>query len=232
MEDRKRRIAIFDIDGTIFRSSLLIELVDALIQAEIFPASARRLYAKSFRVWLDRKGSYENYINDVVRAFLKYIKGVGYKDFYRVASQVILFHKNRVYRYTRDLVADLKKRHYYLVAISNSPIEIVEAFAKKELGFDDVYGRKYEVDSRGKFTGRIENIGLMLDKAAALEDLVARSGLSLEDSMGVGDSEADIAFLEKVKHPICFNPNRELYEHAKISGWKIVVERKDVIYFV
>jgi phosphoserine phosphatase len=33
-----------------------------------------------------------------------------------------------------------------------------------------------------------------------------------------------------VETPICFNPNKKLYEYAKRSGWKIVVERKDVIY--
>jgi len=30
-QKRKRRVAVFDIDGTLFRSSLLIELVEALI---------------------------------------------------------------------------------------------------------------------------------------------------------------------------------------------------------
>ncbi|MFH1671614.1 MAG: HAD-IB family hydrolase, partial [Candidatus Portnoybacteria bacterium] len=52
----------------------------------------------------------------------------------------------------------------------------------------------------------------------------------LTDSVGVGDSESDIAFLELVKKPICFNPNSRLYHHAKSAKWKIVVERKDVIY--
>lgn len=232
MLDHKSRVAIFDIDGTIFRSSLLIELIEALIQSAIFPLSAQKIYEETFRLWLDRKGSYEDYINDVVKSFIINIKGVHYDDFIKISDKVIDFHKNRVYRYTRDLVIDLKKRNYYLIAISNSPIETVEAFTRSGLGFDKVYGRKYEVDSSGKFTGNVQNIDLMADKAHALDDALRVEGLSLEDSLGVGDSEADIAFLEKVKHPICFNPNNELYKHAKISNWKIVVERKDVIYFI
>jgi len=32
-----RKIAVFDIDGTIFRSSLLIECVEAMISAGLFP---------------------------------------------------------------------------------------------------------------------------------------------------------------------------------------------------
>jgi len=30
--------------------------------------------------------------------------------------------------------------------------------------------------------------------------------------------------------PIAFNPNRKLAEHARKKDWRIVVERKDVIY--
>jgi hypothetical protein len=33
----KRRVAVFDVDGTIFRSSLLIQLVEKLIEKRAFP---------------------------------------------------------------------------------------------------------------------------------------------------------------------------------------------------
>jgi phosphoserine phosphatase len=48
--------------------------------------------------------------------------------------------------------------------------------------------------------------------------------------VGVGDTESDISFLELVEKPICFNPNKRLYTYAKRNDWKVVVERKDVIY--
>jgi phosphoserine phosphatase len=60
--------------------------------------------------------------------------------------------------------------------------------------------------------------------------VLAKHKLTLKGSVGVGDSEGDISFLEQVENPICFNPNRILYRHALLSGWKVVVERKDVIY--
>ena len=59
---------------------------------------------------------------------------------------------------------------------------------------------------------------------------VEREGLTLKDSIGVGDSEADIPFLKLVDHPICFNPNKKLQLVAKKKKWKVVVERKDVVY--
>jgi phosphoserine phosphatase len=40
----------------------------------------------------------------------------------------------------------------------------------------------------------------------------------------------DYAILKHVQNPIVFNPARELFEKSKEHGWKIVVERKNVIY--
>src|SRR6185436_10782656 len=148
----KQKVAIFDIDGTIFRSSLLIEVVRALIENKLFPQKARFVYEKSYQDWLDRKGSYDTYIGDVVKAFEGHIKDLAHEDFLRMVKQVIAFHKNRTYVYTRNLIADLKKKGYFILAISHSPKELLDEFCA-QWGFDKVYGRIYEVGSDGKFTG-------------------------------------------------------------------------------
>lgn len=225
----KKRVAIFDVDGTIFRSSLLIEVVLALIEGKLFPQKARFVYEKSYREWLDRKGSYEAYIADVVRAFEGNIKNVAHVDFIRVVKQVIAFHKNRTYVYTRDLIKKLKQKNYFILAISHSPKELLDEFCA-QWGFDKVYGRIYEVGKDGKFTGETLYKEEISDKAKILKRFIEKEGLSLQDSFGVGDSESDIKFLTFVDNPICFNPNRKLYGHAVKHKWKIVVERKDVIY--
>lgn len=225
----KKKVAIFDIDGTIFRSSLLIEVVEGLIHEGVFPAKARAIYAKSLQNWINRKGDYEDYIMDVVKAFMRHIKGVRHADFMKIADRVIAFHQNRVYTYTRDLIRDLKKRGYYLLAISQSPMELVQGFGKK-MGFDKMYGRVYEVGSNKKFTGNILYLNLIADKAKVLHRAVEKESLTLKDSVGVGDTEGDISFLSLVENPICFNPNRKLYTHAKKQHWDVVVERKDMIY--
>lgn len=224
-----KKVAIFDIDGTLFRSSLLIEITDALIQEGVFPAIARENYASAYKNWLERRDAYEEYIEAVVKSFLQNIKGVRQKDFIKIAKKVIAFHQNRVYRYTRDLVQELKNKNYYLLAISHSPLEIVAEFCKN-FGFNKVYGLVYEVNKDGKFTGKVLYLDIISDKSKILKRAVEKENLILKDSVGVGDTESDIAFLKMVEKPICFNPNQKLYKYAKNKGWKIVMERKDVIY--
>lgn len=225
----KKKVAIFDIDGTIFRSSLLIEITESLIEKGIFPLSVRDVYAKSYQNWLNRKDSYEKYIGDVVKAFEKNIKGVNHAEFFSASKDVVDFHKSRVYRYTRDLVEDLKKKRYFLLAISHSPKELVDDFCYN-WGFDKVYGRVYEVGKSGKFTGHTLYADIINDKAKILQRAVEKEQLTLVESVGAGDTESDIAFLKLVTNPICFNPNTELYRYAKSKKWKIVVERKDMVY--
>lgn len=226
---RKRKIAIFDIDGTIFRSSLTIELVDALIQEKIFPADAAEEYAAVYRQWLDRKDSYEKYVHAVVKVYNKHIVGKSHQKVMSVARRAASFHRNRVYRYTRDLIRELKRRKFVLIAISHSSAVIVQEFAR-HLGFDRIYGRLFEIDARGRYTGQHLFLELIDDKAKLLEHLVEKKKWTLTGSVGVGDTESDISFLGMVDKPICFNPNRKLYEHARRQGWRVVVERKDVIY--
>jgi HAD superfamily hydrolase (TIGR01490 family) len=226
----KQKLAIFDIDGTIFRSSLLIELVEALIHEGVFERDAALIYQRAHKQWLDRKGSYEDYISSVVRAFVGNLKGVRYCDFLRVSNKVIALHKDRAYRFTRDLAKDLKRRGYYLVAVSHSPKGIVEPFAK-HLGFHKVYGIIYELDgAKERFNGKLLYEDLILDKAKIVRRVLEKEPVTLRGSVGVGDTESDIPFLKLVDRPICFNPNRKLLATAKRHGWKVVVERKDVIY--
>lgn len=221
--------AVFDVDGTIFRSSLLIEVVQELIRAGIFPKDARAVFEDAHRRWLDREGDYATYISRVVDAFMVHIKGVHYGDFMDVARNTVASQQKRTYRYTRDLLKTLKKDGYFLLAISHSPKAILDLFCPA-LGFDKVYGMFYSIGPHDKFTGEIEEKSLILNKAAILKRAIEKEKLAHPGSIGVGDTESDISFLDIVERPICFNPNSKLYQVAKVREWDIVVERKDVIY--
>ncbi len=225
----KRKVAVFDVDGTIFRSSLLIDVVDQLIRDGVFPEEAQAVFAKQHEKWLDREGDYQAYIDAVVAAFRAHIAGVHYSALADAAKRVVAAHWKRTYRYPRALIQDLKDRGYYLLAISHSPKTVLDKFTPR-LGFDKVYGLMYETDAEGRFTGDVMNEDLALDKANLVRRAVDKESLMLTNSVGVGDTEGDIPMLEIVARPICFNPNSGLYAHAKKQGWKVIVERKDVIY--
>jgi HAD superfamily phosphoserine phosphatase-like hydrolase len=226
---KKKRIAVFDIDGTIFRSSLMRELLEAFITFGIFPYRAHEHYIHTYVQWLDRKGSYSVYQQAIIRAFQRYIKGIHQNMVREVSSHVLDFHRYRVYHHTKNLVRDLKKKGFYLIAISGSPEDAVTPFAKN-MGFDEVHGRIFATNKLGQFTGKISNQKQIGNKNVILKKILADNpALTLEGSVGVGDTDLDISFLKLVERPIAFNPNKKLYLHAKKNNWEIVVERKDMI---
>jgi HAD superfamily hydrolase (TIGR01490 family) len=226
----QKRVAFFDVDGTIFRSSLLIELVEQFLNEGVFEKEAEDIYADSYRAWQNREGSYEDYIYDVIEAFVTHIKGVHYGVLADIGRRVVAIQSKRVYRYTRDLITELKKEGYVLVAISQSPKTILDEFCE-QYGFDKVYGRMYEIGPQDRFTGTVSEEHLIKNKANIVKRVFERyPELTREGSIAVGDTEGDISLLESVERPICFNPNQVLYTHAKRNGWEVVVERKDVIY--
>jgi phosphoserine phosphatase len=150
----QKKVAVFDIDGTVFRSSLLLELVYALVRKGIFPPETERAFEQQRDDWLDRRGSYEDYLGAAILAFSKHLKGLPYDEVSYVAGEVIEAKKGRVYRYTVDLAKQLKDEGYYLLAISHSPKLIADGFGY-EMGFDKVYGTFYGTGPSDRFTGEI-----------------------------------------------------------------------------
>ncbi|MDH4330370.1 MAG: HAD family phosphatase [Candidatus Moranbacteria bacterium] len=230
-KNNQNKIAIFDIDGTIFRKNLHFELIDELVWFKVFPKSVRKDLVNLYTGWLSHRGTYEDYRRALVDLYEKHIKGCKVEDVVRASQAVIPFHKDRTYVFAEKLIRDLKQEQYHIIAISGSPIEIVREFNKVQLNFDEVFGTVYEADENGVYTGK-EEFTPVHNKGQLLKQYVFENNLTFGDSYGIGDTESDVSFLELVDNPIAFNPNQNLKEIAQSNNWKIVVEKKDVIYDV
>jgi HAD superfamily hydrolase (TIGR01490 family) len=232
----KRNIAVFDIDGTLFRSSLLIELVNTLVTRGTYPTKAVEEIEKDYQAWLNRRGDYNAYLQRVVDVHIKYQKGKKKSDIDAAMQLAIANHKDKVYRYTRNLLKELKDEGYYLIAISGSPEYMVKSFATY-FGFDASFGRVYELKN-GTYTGRLFNGKTYQDgdfkqnKAAILQEFLNKENILMDakNSIAVGDTEGDISLFELVGRPIAFNPSSALARMAQERSWDIIVERKDTIY--
>jgi len=232
MTKKSVKLGIFDIDGTLFRSSLLIEVTNGLFAAGIFPKEARNDLEKEYGAWLNRKGHYDEYLQKVVTLHGTWSAGVHVEAMRAITKAVMREHKDRVYRFTRGLITRLKEQNYFLLTVSGSPDYIVQEFAR-HFGFDRAFGTIYEV-KRGRFTGAIEKMNTVTDKPRVVRAFLKEASMraDFKKSIAVGDTDSDSALLEMVGFPIAFNPNRRLADYARKKKWPIVVERKDVIYRV
>ncbi|CAN5683619.1 HAD-IB family hydrolase [soil metagenome] len=224
----KRKFAAFDIDGTLFRSGLYREVVYELIRMEALPKKVLQAFAAKEQAW--RKRSHGNAFYEFDRAMFEALDDhlpklkVSYFDL--AVERVIKAHRDNVYVYTRNLTRSLKAEGYMLIAISGSQTEVVEPFAK-HYKFDLWVGAHYH-RSGDYFTGEV--MKTHKSKDLFLKQLIETHNLTLQGSYGVGDSGGDTEMLSMVENPIAFNPEQTLFEQATKKGWKIVIERKNMIY--
>lgn len=226
--DNKKRFAVFDIDGTLIRWQLYHAVVNTLAKEGALGEGAYEDIHNARMVWKRRAhpDAFKHYERQMVQLYDKAVTGITVVKFQQAAERVLAEYKDQTYVYTRDLISSLKKDGYVLLAISGSHNELVEKLAG-HYGFDDFVGSRYG-RADGRFTG--EKHVAAENKGGLLQEMVSKHGLSYKGSIAVGDTASDIPLLEKVEQPIAFNPERNLYQTAIQRGWKIVVERKNVIY--
>jgi HAD superfamily hydrolase (TIGR01490 family) len=224
-----KKFAVFDIDGTIYRSGLYREVIYELLATGKAPAALSDAFSHLEIDWKKRShiGAFQRYEKAMAHAFDATLHLVRCDDFDTAARAVFERVSDHVYAYTRDLLIDLRQQGYTLIAISGSQEELVRPFADK-YGFDLWVGQHYERAESGFFTGEI--VRTHDGKDTILRRLVEQNGLSFDGSIAVGDSRGDIGMLSIVERPIAFNPERELFDVAKENDWTIVIERKNMIY--
>ncbi len=223
-----RPFAVFDIDGTLIRWQLYHAVADALVKLGVVEAGTYEAIRGARMSWKTRQPgtSFRDYELELIRVYEEVLADLTVSQLDRAVQAVFGEYKDQVYTYTRQLIEGLKKDKYILFAISGSQIEIVELIAK-HYGFNDYVGTVYE-RSGEKFSG--QKMVASHDKAKALRSLVKKHKLIYEKSMAIGDSLSDAAMLELVEIPIAFNPDKDLFERAQQEGWKIVLERKNMVY--
>ncbi|MCF6464798.1 HAD family hydrolase [Clostridium sp. Cult2] len=227
--------AFFDIDGTLFRNSLMIQHFKKLIKYEVIDPSIWYNKIKPvYEEWEKRYGDFEHYLETLAEVYINELKGVNKSYIEFIASQVINVNGDMVYKYSRDQIDWHKSQGHKVFFISGSPDFLVSKMAEK-YGVTECRGTAYLVDDENNFTGEIVKMWDSENKQRTLNEFLERYEVDLKNSYAYGDTTGDLSMLRMVGNPIAINPNREfllsIREDENLSkNTVIIVERKDVIY--
>jgi phosphoserine phosphatase len=89
------------------------------------------------------------------------------------------------------------------------------------LGVDGAICSRGEVDEEGRYTGRMAFYAYGPEKATAMRELAARTGIDLSASSAYSDSATDLPMLEAVGRPVAVNADRALAKVARERGWEM-----------
>lgn len=220
----KERLAIFDVDGTLFDGNLGIEFVKALIQKGLFK---QELGATMFG-WYGKykSGEVEKAVavDEIYKLYAQGMKGLSQEKAREVAKETWKTVSPKVFEFVPEVVEGLVDKGYMVLLLSGSPEEMVENLARTVCVDDNniVAGRLEIVD--GVYTGNIISyLGSPEQKVAALYEMVGRQNLDVDwpGSIAMGDNERDLEILTRVGHPIAFNPSDRLADIATRNGWTV-----------
>ena len=227
--------AFFDIDGTLYREGLISEIFKKLVKCEIIePEKWYNDVRNEYTKWDKRQGNYDDYLLRMAEIYTQAVKGLHSSQVEFIASKVIDQKGDRVYTYTRDMIAWHKSQGHKVITISGSPEELVKAMAKKH-SFDDYRGSIYKRNNENIYTGEVIPMWDSKSKKAAILELKELYDIDLSKSYAYGDTAGDFSMFQLVQFPICVNPTRELIKEILCDKGisekvKIIVERKDMVY--
>lgn len=234
-DNMKTQAAFFDIDGTIFRNSLMIEHFKKLVTFEVIdPAIWHTRVKKVYLEWEKRYGDFEEYLEILAEVYLEALKGINKSYIEYIANHVIKSNGDMIYKYSRNQIAWHKEQGHKVFFISGSPDFLVSKMAEK-YGATEYRGTLYKVDDDNNFTGEIVRMWDSKSKQNELNQLIAKYDVDLENSFAYGDTTGDFSMLKMMGNPIAINPNKELLlairnDKDLIQKAIIIVERKNVIY--
>lgn len=223
-----KKFAVFDVDGTFFRSGLYRELVAEFVKRGIFSDEEKIAIEDIERNWRQDRSqeSFHHLDGTIIEMFEAHLATLNPAAYDEVARQVVENHHSNVFSYTSQLAQRLKSEGYTLIAISGSQHELVEDFMRRH-GFDISVGLLHERDGNA-FTGQSKRV--YNNKHTILQEIVSERGLTFDGSVAIGDTAGDIEMMALADRAIAFNPDQVLLAHAKAQGWEVVVERKGCTY--
>lgn len=234
VKTNKQIAAFFDIDGTIFRGSLLIQHFKTLLKYDLADESAYTEVKKYEKQWQNREINYETYLEYLVEAYRTAITGISHDDMKFTAKQTVQKEGKHLYCYTRDRLKWHHEQGHKVFLISGSPDYLVNPLSN----FFDVpciaIGTRYLKNKDNTYNGDTIPMWDSASKEKTIESLEAGFSIDLDNSFAYGDTTGDLAMFKKVGNPIAINPNKRLVtaiKENKINA-KIVLERKDLAWEV
>lgn len=118
-------------------------------------------------------------------------------------------------------IIEQHKTQSHITGILSGSLDFMVELFREHLDLDFGCGTRLEIEE-SRYTGRIAGLRPYAQgKVPALSALLQAHGIDPAHSYAYADAFADRFFLELFAHPVAFNPDRRLLQHARSRGWLV-----------
>lgn len=197
--NRRKRLLIADMDSTMIGQ----ECIDELGALAGVGERIREITASAMRGELDFEGA--------LRARLALMKGLPEDAIGRILQERITFTPGGA-----TLIATMKANGAYAALVSGGFVQFTSHVAQ-HLGFDEHRANELMIEN-GALMGAVREPILGKDaKLSALRELAKRLGLTLADTLAVGDGANDIPMLKEAGLGVALHAKPKVQEAVSVS---------------
>lgn len=213
----EKKIALLDIDGTLFDGFIAKPLTEKLEDSRLVLPGTYNQLLSLMNEYSNGNMSYEIFADKLL---LNWANGLSESSIDQVkqATEDFITNTKEFFSFTRPLLKLLEKSHdaYF---VTGEPDFVVEA-VQHQLGGAGYISSVFETINE-RFSGQVERpLATSMDKYNALSTLISQKNMT--GSIGMADSDSDIAMLKVVEHVFCIKPKPALRAEARKNRWSIM----------
>jgi len=194
---RNRRLVVFDMDSTLIEA----EVIDELAKEAGVGEQVSEITEAAMRGEID--------FNESFKRRMALLKGLDVSVLDQIAERLPMTEG------AEELVSNLKALGFK-TAILSGGFNYFASHLQKKLGFDYVYANELDIDADGKVTGEVKGTVVNGErKAELLREIAEKEGVSLEQTIAVGDGANDLPMLSIAGLGIAFRAKPLVRESAK-----------------
>ena len=207
-------IAIFDIDGVIYKGHIIFDIIQNQEKKGLIPQGTWNQIHNLLLKYKSKKLDYTTTANLMLKIYIASLKENKYQTIKAHLNNYYQQHKYLFYPYFKKILPILQNTHDIYLVTTN--LKVTAETLSEKFKLTGFLSTEEEIIN-DKYTGKI--IRSLAGNKHLVEKIIDK--YPHQYSIGVGDSINDISMLEKVANPICMNPDEGLLAKAQAENWLI-----------